>query len=89
MPWQDRQVCIYNIHQNVKLMIISRHFRELTTDWDILYLNSYKIMLLEIMYKQPTELCYLQNCDKCPGAIEIGNRLNELYDLNFIEEITI
>lgn len=76
-------ICIY--HQNVKLIFNALKAKNFF-DADVL---TYKNLLQKIVCENPTDNCFLQICDECPGTQQLEEALvTKLYD-NFMDEVKI
>lgn len=82
-------VCVCKIHQNFKLMISGAQLKKLTIDDESkFFLQDYKTILQKIMCGNPTVSCHSLECDNCPGVDSIKSLLKEIFDENFIDNIT-
>ena len=77
-------VCVCTIHQNVKLMINGMKLHESTTRG----LTNYHTCLAKMMCNPPLPICYLGECDYCPGIEKLKETLVTLLDENLIDSIT-
>ena len=77
-------VCVCTINQNVKLMINGMKLHESTTRG----LTNYHTCLAKMMCNPPLPICYLGECDYCPGIEKLKETLVTLLDENLIDSIT-
>ena len=77
-------VCVCTIHQNVKLMIQGMKLHEATSRG----LTDYHTCLAKIMCNPPLPICYLGECNNCPGIEPLKDTLVTLLDENLIDNIT-
>lgn len=71
-------VCVCTIHQNVKLMMFELQLSGLPT---------YHHCLARIMCNPPLPMCYLGECDVCPGTIKLREELISLLDESGVDRI--
>lgn len=60
------KVCVYTIHQNVKLMVLGGKIADLTSNE--VPLETYKDCLAMIICNPPQPVCYLNECDEFQDA---------------------
>ena len=80
-------VCVYTIHQNEKLMLLSLKLSTLTENANI-PLKTYHDYLAQLTCNTSTPNCHLENCKACPGVITLKARLLRLLDDNEIDDVT-
>lgn len=76
LPGQSgtHSVCVCTIHQNVKMMVDAIDLKQLT-EKKAEKLVDYKDCLAKINCIQPTEACYLNECNECPKIDVFQNYL--------------
>ena len=79
-------VCVCTIHQNCKLMLDAIDIQKFTKNQED-PICSYKDCLQQIMCKNSTPDCHLDECSKCPGSENLTSRLLEILDGANISQI--
>lgn len=79
-------VCVCTIHQNCKLMFDAIDFESLTKESENPVIN-YKSGLSQIMCKNATIACNLDECKNCPGNTELCNYLKQCLPDNNIFQV--
>lgn len=79
-------VCVCVQHENVKLMLESVNFSELTKDSEY-HLKTHRDFINLIICDSPSPNCYLGKCDTCPGTDRLTTHLQRVFDENNIERI--
>ena len=79
-------ICVFTIHQNVKLMMIGGKIAELSAHDDI-PLKEYNHCLAKIICNPPQPDCYFKNCNSCPGVTGLKDHIYALMNENMIGTI--
>lgn len=74
-------VCVY--HQNVKLLLSGLKNSGVSLE----KMNTYKDCIAQIVCKDPTPQCYLNNCHNCPGVDQLKNELVLFLENSDIKDI--
>ena len=80
-------VCVCAIHENVKLLVDGLNIKNLTVDLPD-PIKSYHDYLNRIICAEATTDCYFGMCPECPGATQLIDELENIFDCNSINEIT-
>lgn len=80
-------VCVCAIHENVRLLIDGSNIKNLTANSSN-PMQTYHDFLKRMICVKPSDNCYFGTCVKCPGATSLINELENIFENEFIEEIT-
>ena len=80
-------VCVCTIHENSKLLVEGSNMKSLTAHTNN-PLKSYHDCLKIMICVEPTDNCYFGKCSKCPGAEHFISELENIFEENYIDEIT-
>ena len=78
--------CVCTIHQNCKLLLDAINVKELTEDSQN-PINDYKDCLKKITCNNPNEKCYLGECDKCPGVVDLLQFFQQLLEEKNLHQV--
>lgn len=73
-------VCVCMYHQNVKLIFESMK--------RIFGVDSYRVLFKRMMCAEPSDECFLNECEQCPGVKEMEKYLCEIMTAIEIESVT-
>lgn len=79
-------VCVCTIHQNCKLLLDAINIQKLTADSQAV-INSYKDCLSLLCCQNPTDNCYLDECNNCPGIHSLLQFLKKILEEQGIYEV--
>ncbi|CAH0550783.1 unnamed protein product [Brassicogethes aeneus] len=80
-------VCVCAIHENVKLLIEGSNIKNLTANSPN-PMRTYHDFLKRMVCVVQSDNCFFGTCSGCPGATPLIQELENLFEENFIEEIT-
>lgn len=72
------------------LFVLGCNFKTLmkNNEWFDEEYGSYSDLLKKFVCLEPTESCYFRICENCPKNTEIKERIEEVFEKNYIEEIS-
>lgn len=79
-------VCVCIIHENCKLMLEALDIQSLTKASNS-PINDYKDCIKQIICKEPTSSCYLDECKLCPGITALSTDLKRLLEAATVSDV--
>jgi len=80
-------VCVCQRHENMKLMIEGANLK-LYSSTEEGAMKNYKQCLATIRCEPPTENCFLNKCEECPGLDHMREILDVHFDAELMDEVT-
>ncbi|KAK3907971.1 ARL14 effector protein [Frankliniella fusca] len=80
-------VCVCQRHENIKLMIEGANLK-LFSSTEEGSMKNYKQCLATIRCEPPTEQCFLNQCNECPGLESMQEILEVHFDAELIDDVT-